>query len=179
MVSFRHLLKRGGQITNMKKAYEKFCMLEEWISLILLSGITILVFVSALMRYIKHPLNWAQDAALVAFAWMIFLGSDIAIRGPGLIGIDLIVKKFPAPIRKGLDIVFKLIIIAFLGVLVINGYTMTVTGWTRQITTLHISYGWVTLAVPVGAFLMIISMVINLVADFRGGFSNKKEGGTK
>ena len=151
----------------LKKFYAAFCRLEELIALFLLAGITVLVFVSALMRYIKMPLNWAQDVALVAFAWMIFTGSDVAIRGAGLIGIDIIVKHFPAAVRKALDIVFKIIIIGFLCVLVVNGYTMTVTSWARQITTLHISYGWVYLSVPVGAFLMIISTAIKLVERIR------------
>ena len=115
----------------MKKIYAAFCKFEELVALLLLAGLTVLVFVSALMRYIKMPLNWAQDVALVAFAWMIFLGSDIAIR--------------------------------VLGVLGVNGYSMTVTGWSRQITALHISYSWVTMAVPVGALLMIISTTIRLV----------------
>ena len=65
----------------MKKAYEKFCRFEENLALVLLAGLTILVFVSALMRTVKHPLNWAQDVALVAFAWLIFIGGDIAVRG--------------------------------------------------------------------------------------------------
>ena len=151
----------------LKKFYAAFCKLEELIALLLLAGITVLVFVSALMRSMKMPLNWAQDVALVAFAWMIFTGSDVAIRGAGLIGIDIIVKHFPAVVRKALDIIFKVIIIAFLCVLVVNGYTMTVTSWARQITTLHISYSWVYLSVPVGAFLMIISTTIKLVERIR------------
>ena len=151
----------------LKKFYAGFCRLEELIALLLLAGITILVFVSALMRYIKMPLNWAQDVALVAFAWMIFTGSDVAIRGSGLIGIDIIAKHFPAGVRKSLVIVFKVIIMAFLCVLVVNGYTMTLTSWARQITTLHISYGWVYLSVPVGALLMLISTAIKLVERVR------------
>ena len=47
----------------MKKFYEKVCKLEELIALILVAGIAVLVFVSALMRTIGHPLNWAQDVA--------------------------------------------------------------------------------------------------------------------
>lgn len=151
----------------LKKLYAGFCKLEELIALILLAGITILVFVSALMRYIKMPLNWAQDVALVAFAWMIFTGSDVAIRGAGLIGIDIIVKHFPAAVRKALDVVFKVIIIVFLCVLVRYGWTMTLTSWARQITTLHISYGWVYLSVPVGALLMLISTITKLVERIR------------
>lgn len=144
----------------MKKIYEQFCKLEEIIALVLLSGITILVFVAAVMRTLNMPLNWAQDAALVAFAWLIFLGSDIAMRGEGLIGVDLIVRKFPMTVQKALDVIFKLIIIAFLVVLVVNGYGMTVSGWSRQITTLGISYSYVTMAVPVGTALYATSDIM-------------------
>ena len=109
----------------MKKFYEKVCKLEELIALILVAGIAVLVFVSALMRTFGHPLNWAQDVALIAFAWLIFLGSDVAMRGSGLIGVDLFVKKFPAGVQKVLDILFKVIIAAFLCVLIYYGYGCT------------------------------------------------------
>ena len=65
----------------MKKIYQKFCRFEEQLALLLLAGLTLLVFISALMRTFKHPLNWAQDVALVAFAWLIFIGGDVAVRG--------------------------------------------------------------------------------------------------
>ena len=91
----------------MKKLYQGFCKLEELIALILVAGIAVLVFIAALFRTFNHPLNWAQDVALVAFAWLIFLGSDVAMRGAGLIGVDLIVKKFPKVVQKWLDILFK------------------------------------------------------------------------
>ena len=146
-----------------KKFYEKVCKLEELIALILVAGIAVLVFVSALMRTVGHPLNWAQDVALIAFAWLIFLGSDVAMRGSGLIGVDLFVKKFPAGVQKVLDILFKVIIAAFLCVLIYYGYGMTTTGWARQITSLHISYSWVTMAVPVGSFFMLISTILNII----------------
>ena len=147
----------------MKKVYRAFCKFEEILAMVLLGGLAALVFISALMRTLKHPLNWAQDVALVAFAWLIFFGSDIAVRGSGLIRIDMLVKHFPKKIQKGLDILFKILILIFLGILVYYGIIMTSTGWKRQITALEISYGWVTMAVPTGSFFMIISTLIKLV----------------
>lgn len=163
----------------MKKIYEKACLLEEWIALVLVAGIAVLVFVSALMRTFGHPLNWAQDVALIAFAWLIFLGSDIAMRGAGLIGVDLFVKKFPRGVQKGIDILFKVIIAAFLCVLIYHGYGMTSTGWTRQITTLHISYSWVTMAVPVGSAFMLITTILKLIERIKTPAAEeiKKEAG--
>ncbi|MBR1672828.1 MAG: TRAP transporter small permease [Fretibacterium sp.] len=147
----------------MKKLYEKFCALEQWTALLLLAGITVLVFIAALARTCGYPINWAQDAALVMFAWMCFLGGDIAIRTTGLIGVDLFVKMFPKPVQKVLDILFKILILVFLAALVVYG-GQYVKGYARRmITTLNISYAWVTSCVPAGAFLMFINTAINLI----------------
>lgn len=151
----------------MKNIYRKFCKFEEVLSVFLLAGLTVLVFISAMMRTLGMPLNWAQDVALVAFAWMIFLGSDIAVRGPGLIGVNIIAKNLPPVAQKALDIIFKVIIIGLLCVLVYNGLIMAIDGWDREITTLGISYSWVTLSVPVGSFCMIISTAIRLVETIK------------
>ena len=151
----------------MKKLYQAFCKFEQVFAIVLLFGIAALVFVSAMFRAFKHPLNWAQDAALVAFAWMIFLGSDLAIRNTRLIGIDVIVKYLPKPVQKWISILFQIIILAFLCVLVRYGYTMVMTGMQRSISTLRISYAWVTASVPVGALLMLFSQTIRMIQAIR------------
>ena len=151
----------------MKKAYEKFCQLEQWIAMILLAGITVLVFVSAMMRTLGFPLNWAQDAALIMFAWLSFIGGDIALHSTGLIGVDLIVTHFPKKVQKIIDIAFKVIMLVFLAVLVIYGFQYVMTGYKRLITTLNVSYAFVTASVPVGALLMIISVGTNLYKSIK------------
>ena len=151
----------------MKEIYKKFAELEGIIANILLISIFALVFLSAFTRTLGHPINWAQDAALVAFAWMTFLGSDLAIRNTRLIGIEVLTKHFPKIIQKYLDIIFKVIIIIFLIILIRYGYVMVITGIRRTITTLGISYAYVTASVPVGAFLMIISTVIRLIESIK------------
>ena len=151
----------------MRKLYEKFCAAEQWAALLLLAGITILVFIAALARTIGYPINWAQDAALVMFAWLCFLGGDVAIRTTGLIGVDLFIKMFPKAVQKAVDIIFKLLILVFLAVLVIYGYQYVVGYARRMITTLNISYAWVTSSVLVGSALMFVNTVINLIKAIR------------
>ncbi len=151
----------------MKKAYEKFCQLEQWIAMLLLAGITVLVFVSAMMRTIGFPLNWAQDAALIMFAWLSFIGGDIALHSTGLIGVDMIVTHFPKKVQKAIDVAFKVIMLAFLAVLVVYGFQYVATGYKRLITTLNVSYAFVTASVPVGALLMIVSVGTNLYKSIK------------
>lgn len=151
----------------MKNFYNKFCEFEQWLSLLLLAGITLLVFIAALTRTFGYPINWAQDAALVMFAWMCFLGGDIAIRTTGLIGVDMFVKMLSKSTQKILDVIFKIIILVFLAALVFYGYQYAKGYSRRMITTLNISYAWVTSCVPVGAFLMFINTAINLVTSIK------------
>ena len=152
---------------TVKKIYARFCWLEQQIAMVLLAAITVLVFVSALTRTVGYPINWAQDAALIMFAWLAFIGGDIALHSTGLIGIDLIVRRFPKVFQKGIDILFKIVMLVFLAVLVIYGYQYVLTGYKRLITTLNVSYAFVTASVPVGAVLMIISVSINLVKSIK------------
>ena len=151
----------------MKKAYEKFCQLEQWIAMLLLAGITVLVFVSAMMRTLGFPLNWAQDAALIMFAWLSFIGGDIALHSTGLIGVDMFVTHFPKVVQKAIDVIFKVIMLVFLAVLVVYGFQYVMTGYKRLITTLNVSYAYVTSSVPVGALLMIISVGQNLYKSIK------------
>ena len=152
---------------TVKKIYARFCWLEQQIAMVLLAAITVLVFVSALTRTFGYPINWAQDAALIMFAWLAFIGGDIALHSTGLIGIDLIVRRFPKVFQKGIDILFKIVMLVFLAVLIIYGYQYVLTGYKRLITTLNVSYAFVTASVPVGAVLMIISVSINLVKSIK------------
>lgn len=151
----------------MKKVYEKFCKFEQALAIFLLSLITVLVFAAALTRTFGFPINWAQDVALIAFAWLVFIGGDISVRTTGLIGVDLFVKMFPKKVQKGLDILFKVIILVFLAVLAIYGYQYVLSGYKRMITTLNVTYATVTASVPVGALLMMISTSVKLVESIK------------
>lgn len=147
----------------LKQGYKKFCQVEELFSSALLVAITVLVFVSAVARTMKHPLNWAVDISLLLFAWQVFIGGDIAVRNTNLIGVELLVNLFPAKIQKALKIIFFIMIIAFLAVLVYFGVPLLIQNRKRLFQVLPISYSWATLSVPVGSFLMIISASIRLV----------------
>ncbi|MBI9096285.1 MAG: TRAP transporter small permease subunit [Sphaerochaeta sp.] len=98
-------------IRTLQKGYKKFCQVEELVASILLLIITILVFVSAVARTLRNPLNWAVDISLLLFAWQVFIGGDIAVRNTNLIGVELLVNKFPGIVQKWLKIIFFVLII--------------------------------------------------------------------
>ena len=117
---------------------------EELIASSLLCIISILVFISAVARTCGYPINWAQDVALLAFAWLTFIGSDVLARSGKLINIDMLIYKLPKGAQKIIGIVFDFMMMAFLAALLIFGYSLVTQSWLRVFNTLKLSYAWCT-----------------------------------
>ncbi|MBM4761655.1 TRAP transporter small permease [Bacillus sp. B15-48] len=150
----------------MKTLYGYFCKLEESLVKIFLVAIAFLVFISAVFRTFKYPLNWATDVSLLLFAWIIFLGADMALRNTDLVRVDMVISKFSEKVQLAINVVWNLLIISFLVFLIWHGIPLAIESTNRLFQTLGISYSWATISVPVGATLMIITTCIKTTQLF-------------
>lgn len=146
----------------MKNIYKKLIVFEELITKTFLCVIILLVFIAALMRSIKLPLNWAVDIAQLLFAWTIFIGADIAMRRKKLMGVDIITEKLSKKSYKLIKLFFNLIIIVFLSLLLFYGIQLSIENYARTFQSLQISYSWATLSAPIGSLLMIITTLLQI-----------------
>ena len=145
----------------MKEIYEFICKKEMLIAKCTLGILALLVFAAAVGRFLYHPMNWAMDAATFLFAWTVFLGADAAMRLDRLFCIEVITGKLPQKAQLYLKLVNYIIIIAFLSGMI--GYGLWLSYTTRLRTFQGIpgfSYTWVTLSVPFGCALMLITSVL-------------------
>jgi len=148
------MLKRLGQI-------------ELAICVVLLAMITGLVFVASIMRFFGHPLVWSVDLAQLLFIWVCFLGADKAMREKSHLGMEVPVKYLPYKYRLWVELVCSVIVLAFLAVLAVKGYELTLLNVERTFGDSTLSYAWVTVAVPVGCVLIGVSLVDNMVKAWR------------
>ena len=151
----------------MKKIYEYICKAEELIAKTSLSVIAVLIFAAAIARCLRHPIIWAVDISTFLFAWVVFLSADIAMRHDKLVNLDMVTKLLPEKFQKTLKIINHLIIIVFLLALIGYGFWLSYTTRFRTfpgLTTL--SYTWVTLSVPVGSILMLVTSVLKIKEQF-------------
>ena len=124
----------------MKTLAALFYKLEALVTSALLCLISVLVFISAIARTIGRPINWAQDVALLAFAWLTFLGADYLAKSGKLINIDMVLKLFPKSVQKILGIVFDILALIFLATLAYKGQQLVGRSWNRVFNTLNLSY---------------------------------------
>lgn len=159
----------------MKKCYEFICKGELFAAKLSLALITILIFAAAIARCLRHPIIWAVDASTFLFAWCVFLGGDIALRNDKLFCIVLLTEKLPHKTQLYLKVVNYMIIEVFLAGMI--GYGSILSYTTRLRTFQGIpgfSYTWVTISVPIGCLLMLMTVT----GKIREVFKMIKEGST-
>jgi TRAP-type C4-dicarboxylate transport system permease small subunit len=142
--------------------------LEYWVGAALLAVITGLVFIAAVMRFFGQPLIWSVDLAQLLFIWLCFIGACKAMRERAHLGVDLIVRMLPHAGRLWVETALAIVTIVFLGALIWKGVELTLLNIERQFGDSGLSYGWVTVAVPVGSALLILSVVANLTDAWSG-----------
>ena len=115
------------------------------------------------MRYICHlPLTWADEVNSLLLVWLTFLGASIATRQNTHMNLNLkLLDLFPRSIGLCLRMLFDLLIIALLGVFIVQGIRMTIA--SRLVTLISlpiISMVFLYAILPATALLMLFYFVL-------------------
>jgi TRAP-type C4-dicarboxylate transport system permease small subunit len=157
----------------MKKIYDVVCTAEMFLAKYLLLVLACLVFGAALARSLNYPIVWALDMATFLFAWCVFLGGDIAIRQDRLFCIVMLTEKLPPKTQVLFKIINYAIIAAFLAAMIVLGVWLSYTTRVRPFQGIPgFSYTWVTISVPIGCLLMLLTVIDKI----RGFFKALREG---
>jgi TRAP-type C4-dicarboxylate transport system permease small subunit len=147
----------------LKTLYERVVAAEAAIAATLLVLMVALIFAGGIARLLQHPINWAIDAATCFFAWACFLCADIAWRRNSLMSIELLTSRLPARLKRACRMVNYLIISGFLLYVIGMGTWLSWVSRARSFQGIpEVSYSWVTMSMPVGAVLLLITTVLKV-----------------
>ena len=139
------------------------CNCESFIVKVSLVFVLGLVFLAAATRYAGYPINWSVDVAVCLFAWCTFLGGDVAMRNKKLMKVDMLIGMLSAQNKKRVEILNLVIIMVFLAAMIGFGLWLSYTTRFRSFQGIPgFSYTWVTLSVPVGSILMMITAALQI-----------------
>ena len=165
----------------MRKIYEFICKKEILAAQCTLGILSLLVFTAAVGRFLYYPLNWAMDVATFLFAWTVFLGADAAMRLDRLFCIEVITSRLSPKAQLYLKSINYVIIIFFLLGMIGYGSWLSYTTRLRAFQGIPgFSYTWVTLSVPLGCALMLVTAILKIKTYLRaistGELIEKREG---
>lgn len=109
-------------------------------------------------------LGWAEEASRYLFIWLVFLGSGFAVRRSGHIMADILRPKSDHVLAKCWLIVLESIIVTVsLGMLWYGGWLTSISSNTSMVS-IEMSMAYRSAAVPVGAAIMLLMSLANIVA---------------
>jgi TRAP-type C4-dicarboxylate transport system permease small subunit len=148
----------------MRSAYRALCRAEAVVAGAFLVAMVLLIFLGGVARLAHMPLNWTIDLATCLFAWACFLCADIAWRNGGLMAIELVTERLPEGAQRAITWINYAIIAAFLAYIIWAGLWLSWVSRARSFQGIpDVSYSWITMSLPVGAALLLVTTVVKAV----------------
>lgn len=154
----------------MRRLHEWLGGIEAVVAAVLLVAMVLLIFGGGIARLMAMPQNWTIDFATCFFAWACFLCADIAWRRDALMSIELVTERLSPAVQRVLLNLNYVLVAGFMVYIIYAGLLLSWTSRARSFQGIPaISYSWVTMSLPVGAALILLTTLLKLHDSLRGG----------
>lgn len=124
------------------------------------------VWLGVLVRYvIPLPLTFTEELARYLMIWMALLAVSSGIVYREHIGVEFILDRFPAAVRRALAVGFDIIAFAFFAALFWYGLDFVERGFLRITMIYGIPKGYPFMGVPLAAAVACIQLFLMGIAD--------------
>ena len=136
---------------------------------LLLTAMVADVAIQVFFRYvIQDPPTWTEEMARFLFTWQIFLAAGLAFGRGAHIVVDALLLVLPRGGQRLLLILSDALVLGFLSVLVWQGVNMARLTSNTVSTAMNLNMGVVYAALPAGAGISAVYVLLQLVDSIRG-----------
>ncbi len=131
-------------------------------------AVIVLIFINVLCRYFfLYSIPWCEEVTRYMFIATIFLTLNIMVSQRAELRVDLLDNFLKGKAKLIVSLIVYLIVLITLGVMTYSGIMLTIAGKISVSPSLHIPMYIVYGLIPLGYGLTIISVVINMVNDWK------------
>jgi TRAP-type C4-dicarboxylate transport system permease small subunit len=147
-----------------KRALDLLFTLCEWIAGLILAVMAAAVFMSVVLRLAgSQALEGLDEVPRYLFVWLVAFGGAAAMHKGEHTTLDYFVNRLGAPARAIATIIVQASMVAVFLYLLKLSFTLVPNSALQSSPGLEIRLDYVFMAVPVGAVLIIIPMVRNIL----------------
>ena len=144
--------------------------LQTWLMVACLVAMVVLLFGNVALRYLFNSgINVSDEVSRLAFVWLIFLGSVIALRDHQHIGVTKLVDRFGPAARRASHIVCQLLVLWVLWQMAQGSWVQTLIGLDTVLPVTGMSLAVFNAAGLYAAVAMGILTLIDLIRVLAGG----------
>ncbi len=157
-----------GKYRRLKKFWRFLDFLPEVVLGATVLITTVTIYAQVVFRYVfSSPIYWADEFAVLVFAWMIFIGTVVATKYNELISVDTFLRMFPQRLQVVLTITTNVAIFLVIVLLFIEGVALTQKTAGLKYPAMEISRGFLYISIPVTTPLMGIYLLRTIIRDIR------------
>ncbi|QYX56768.1 TRAP transporter small permease subunit [Roseovarius sp. SCSIO 43702] len=97
----------------LKRVSAAWARIELAVAACLAVGVTLLILLNVVTRYMGNALYWVDEAAIYAMIWMTFLGASAAVHYGNAVAITILTDVLPRTLKWGAAKLVDAIIFAF------------------------------------------------------------------
>ena len=112
-------------------------------------------------KLLEGAIPWSEELARYLFIWIVWLGAVVGIQRKAHFGIQLLVDRFPRPLRCLAQIIVSAASTLFLSIVIYKGFQLAVANWHQLSPAMRIPMTLPYLSVPVCAVLMLYFFLID------------------
>ena len=134
-----------------------------------LAGMTALIFLQVLVRFVFAKLNiqlsvpWTEELSRYLMIWAIFIGAAVVARRADSLAVEALVQAVPAAAGRAIKFTAHGLALVFYACIVVLGLEWARFGLTETAPVLGVPMVWVYASMSVGAVLTIVNAVVLLV----------------
>ena len=121
-------------------------------------------------RYVLHYTPpWSEELAVYLMIWFGIIGIAAGVRRKSHMALEYFADKMPQPVQKGLRLFNYVIMLIYTSVLMYEGMNMVELTMSQKSPAIGLPVGYVYLALPVSAVLMVLFILEDLVKEIKKG----------
>ena len=135
------------------------------IALIVLFAVTFAVIIGRV--FFKASMGWSQDVIRLCFTYVIYIGAAYCVREKGHLNIDFVLGMMKPTVRKAVELVINLVLLAFFVLITYYGAVFAATGGSQKSPYLMIPMAYYYYGVPVSGAMMFFYMLEQIIDEIR------------
>ncbi|MBI4777218.1 MAG: TRAP transporter small permease [Deltaproteobacteria bacterium] len=136
--------------------------LEEWVCVLLMSGMALLGFANVVTRYLGYSLAYTEELLLSMMVWITLMGAAVGFKRNAHLGLSLLRERAPEATRKALAVLSLALTVGTMGAVIVLCTLYQITDEIAMDTrsqALDIPQFYYTLAIPIGGISVIVRAV--------------------
>jgi len=138
-----------------------FVRANQWLLVALVAAMAMLVFVNVVCRYVfNFSLIWVEELTRYMMVWLGFLGSGLVLRFGAHVAVDLFQDLLPPAAARAVRAAIVVVLAFLFAAMAWLGVRYVAFAWEQETAVLNWSTGAIYLAVPIGALLMLLHLLL-------------------